>query len=121
VYETTLPKIEFGGHEVTDRIETANRSITEISTASPPAPIEMPPKSEIGGHDLAGKDEDKRSRVKVKGRNYLLTHSKSNKYIPPNKGWFEIKPRGKNLFLYLRWWDEKVKRSRCMGKVDLVE
>lgn len=118
---TMPPKLEFGGHQVTDRLEPIDRSNLEISIASPRPPTEMPPKLGIGGHDLADQTEDKRSRVKVKGINYLLTRSKSTKYMPPNKGWFEIKVRGKNLFLYLRWWDEKVKRSRCLGKVDRVE
>jgi hypothetical protein len=119
--EPMPPKLEFGGHDHSDRLEIIEGHPTERSRSSHQAGIEMPPKLEFGGHDPTGRTLDNRSRVNVKGIVYLLTHSKSNKYMPPHKGWLEIKPRGKNQFLYLRWWDEKIKRSRCLGRVDKLE
>lgn len=59
-----------------------------------------------------------KSIVNVKGTSYLLTHSKSDKYMPTNKGWTEIKSKAGKLYLYLRWRDGEIQRSRCMGKLD---
>jgi hypothetical protein len=78
------------------------------------------PNSEIreqieNGETILGK-----SIVNVKGNKYILTHSKSDKYMPTNKGWTEIKPKDGKLYLYLRWRDEKIQRSRCMGKLDRI-
>jgi hypothetical protein len=68
------------------------------------------------GESILGK-----SLTKVKGKVYILTHSKSKEQMPPNKGWLEIKKIGKYQYLYLRWRDEDKQQSSCMGRVDLVD
>lgn len=68
------------------------------------------------GNTIVGK-----SLTKVKGKLYILTHANSDKHMPPNKGWLEIKPKAGKQYLYLRWRDGKSQRSRCLGRVDLVE
>jgi hypothetical protein len=93
-------------------------SITETSLKPLPVNKKLLPNSEIreqieNGNTIAGK-----SIVKVKGTSYILTHAKSNKYMPEHKGWLEIKTSDKKLYLYLRWRDGEIQRSRCMGKLD---
>jgi hypothetical protein len=65
------------------------------------------------GGEILGK-----SIVNVKGQKYLLTHSKSDKHMPTNKGWLDIKRKDGKLYLYLRWRDAGIQRSRCMGRLD---
>ena len=65
------------------------------------------------GSEILGK-----SIVNVKGQKYLLNHSRSDKYMPTNKGWLDIKRKDGKLYLYLRWRDGGTQRSRCMGRLD---
>lgn len=65
------------------------------------------------GSEILGK-----SIVNVKGQKYLLTHSKSDKYMPTNKGWLDIKRKDGKIYLYLRWREGGIQRSRCMGRLD---
>jgi hypothetical protein len=59
--------------------------------------------------------------VIVNGKNYYLTHSKSSKYYPGDKGWFDIKRKGSADYLYRRWRDGVKQKSRCLGRVDRLE
>jgi hypothetical protein len=61
------------------------------------------------------------SIVLVKGQRYLLHHSKSNKYYPTDRGWFDIKPKGGIDYLYTRWRDGQKQKSRCLGRIDRLE
>lgn len=81
---------------------------------------EQLPNSEIREQLETGQTVIGYSIVNVKGQRYLLTHSKSkpNKTLPTGKGWQEIKPKGENQYLYLRWRVEKKQKSACMGRVD---
>jgi hypothetical protein len=57
------------------------------------------------------------SIVTVKGTRYLLTHSKSTKYYPSDKGWFDLKIKQGKEYLYTRWRDGIKQKSRCLGRV----
>ncbi len=61
------------------------------------------------------------SIVKIKSKKYLLTHSNSNKYYPSLGGWYDIKVKQKIEYLYIRWRDGIKQKSRCLGKLDLLE
>jgi hypothetical protein len=61
------------------------------------------------------------SIVKIKSMRYLLTHSKSNKYYPTLEGWYDIKIKRGIHYLYIRWREGVKQKSRCLGRVDLLE
>jgi hypothetical protein len=58
-------------------------------------------------------------RKTINGTTYLFTHSKLSKPISQPNGWLEVKKSAnkRNLYLYLRWREEGVKRSKHLGKV----
>jgi hypothetical protein len=99
-------------------LDSSPLSITETSPKPATVKKQLPPNDEIRGQLENGETILGKSIITVKGTRYILTHSKSNKYMPTNEGWLEIKPNGQKLYLYLRWRNDQKQRSRCMGKLD---
>lgn len=83
--------------------------------------LKLLPKSVIREQLERGETILGKSLTKVKGKVYILTHTKYGEPLPEHKGWLDIKKMGKYQYLYLRWRDEDKQRSRCMGRVDLVD
>jgi hypothetical protein len=68
------------------------------------------------GIEIPGK-----SIVTIKGVVYILTQPKSINHQLPKKWWRDIKQIGKYEYLYARWRDGDCQKSKCLGRVDLVD
>jgi hypothetical protein len=112
-----LPNLEIGIRELAK--ETYPEYLARIREQK--SRLKLLPKSVIREQLEQGVTILGKSLTKVKGKVYILTHTKSNEPLPESKGWLDIKKMGKYQYLYLRWRDEDKQRSRCMGRVDLVD